>query len=49
MLSPEFLNLRKVLISFIREENLKAMGGEIDETAPHGLNAYAIMPLPLCP
>jgi NitT/TauT family transport system ATP-binding protein len=38
MVSPEFLNLRKELMSLIREESLKAMGGEISEASLRGLN-----------
>ncbi len=38
MVSPEFLSLRKELMSLIREESLKAMGGEISEAALQGLS-----------
>ncbi len=38
MVSPEFLRLRKDLMSLIREESLKAMGGEISEAALEGLS-----------
>ena len=38
MMSSEFLALRRGLMSLIREESLKAMGGEINESAMQGLN-----------
>ena len=38
MMSSEFLALRRGLMSLIREESLKAMGGEIDDVALQGLN-----------
>jgi len=38
MMSSEFLALRRGLMSLIREESLKAMGGEINELAMQGLN-----------
>jgi sulfonate transport system ATP-binding protein len=38
MLSSEFLGLRRGLMSLIREESLKAMGGEINDIAMQGLN-----------
>nr|WP_026595752.1 ABC transporter ATP-binding protein [Methyloferula stellata] len=38
MLSAEFLALRKELMSLIREESLKAMGGEISTEALQGLS-----------
>jgi NitT/TauT family transport system ATP-binding protein len=38
MLSTEFLALRRGLISLIREESLKAMGGEISDGALEGLS-----------
>jgi NitT/TauT family transport system ATP-binding protein len=37
MMSSEFLALRRGLMSLIREESLKAMGGEINELAMQGL------------
>jgi NitT/TauT family transport system ATP-binding protein len=37
MMSSEFLALRRGLMSLIREESLKAMGGEINDTALQGL------------
>jgi NitT/TauT family transport system ATP-binding protein len=37
MLSSEFLALRRGLMSLIREESLKAMGGEVNEIALQGL------------
>ncbi len=38
MMSSEFLALRRRLMSLIREESLKAMGGEINEAALQGLS-----------
>jgi len=38
MVSPAFLSLRKELMTLIREESLKAMGGEISEAALEGLS-----------
>ncbi|MCW5702165.1 MAG: ABC transporter ATP-binding protein [Xanthobacteraceae bacterium] len=38
MMSSEFLALRRGLMSLIREESLKAMGGEINELAMQGLS-----------
>jgi NitT/TauT family transport system ATP-binding protein len=38
MMSSEFLALRRGLMSLIREESLKAMGGEISDGALQGLN-----------
>lgn len=38
MMSSEFLGLRRGLMSLIREESLKAMGGEITDLAMEGLN-----------
>ena len=38
MMSSEFLALRRGLMSLIREESLKAMGGEIGEVALQGLS-----------
>lgn len=38
MMSSEFLALRRGLMSLIREESLKAMGGEISDLAMAGLN-----------
>ncbi|RTL52592.1 MAG: ABC transporter ATP-binding protein [Bradyrhizobiaceae bacterium] len=38
MMSSEFLALRRGLMSLIREESLKAMGGEINDLAMNGLN-----------
>jgi NitT/TauT family transport system ATP-binding protein len=38
MMSSEFLALRRGLMSLIREESLKAMGGEISEIALQGLS-----------
>ena len=38
MMSSEFLGLRRGLMSLIREESIKAMGGEITETGMQGLN-----------
>ena len=38
MMSSEFLALRRGLMSLIREESLKAMGGEISEQGLQGLN-----------
>ncbi|HZR87977.1 MAG TPA: ABC transporter ATP-binding protein [Bradyrhizobium sp.] len=38
MMSSEFLALRRGLMSLIREESLKAMGGEINDLAMQGLN-----------
>jgi NitT/TauT family transport system ATP-binding protein len=35
--SPAFLDLRRDLMALIREESLKAMGGEIDVAALQGL------------
>jgi NitT/TauT family transport system ATP-binding protein len=37
MMSSEFLALRRGLVSLIREESLKAMGGEINDVALQGL------------
>jgi NitT/TauT family transport system ATP-binding protein len=38
MMSSEFLALRRGLMSLIREESLKAMGGEVNDVALQGLN-----------
>jgi len=38
MMSSEFLALRRGLMSLIREESLKAMGGEVNEIALQGLD-----------
>ncbi len=38
MMSSEFLALRRGLMSLIREESLKAMGGEISDLSMQGLN-----------
>ena len=38
MMSSEFLALRRGLMSLIREESIKAMGGEITEMGMQGLN-----------
>jgi NitT/TauT family transport system ATP-binding protein len=38
MMSSEFLALRRGLMSLIREESLKAMGGEVDDLALQGLS-----------
>jgi NitT/TauT family transport system ATP-binding protein len=38
MMSSEFLALRRGLMSLIREESIKAMGGEITDLALDGLN-----------
>jgi NitT/TauT family transport system ATP-binding protein len=38
MMSSEFLALRRGLMSLIREESLRAMGGEINDFAMQGLN-----------
>jgi len=38
MMSSEFLALRRGLMSLIREESLKAMGGDVNEVALQGLN-----------
>jgi NitT/TauT family transport system ATP-binding protein len=38
MMSSEFLALRRGLMSLIREESLKAMGGEISDGALEGLS-----------
>jgi NitT/TauT family transport system ATP-binding protein len=38
MMSSEFLALRRGLMSLIREESLKAMGGEISDMGMQGLN-----------
>jgi NitT/TauT family transport system ATP-binding protein len=38
MMSSEFLALRRGLMSLIREESLKAMGGEINDEALQGLS-----------
>ena len=38
MMSSEFLALRRGLMSLIREESLKAMGGEINDDALQGLS-----------
>jgi NitT/TauT family transport system ATP-binding protein len=38
MMSSEFLQLRRGLMSLIREESLKAMGGEISDIALQGLS-----------
>jgi NitT/TauT family transport system ATP-binding protein len=38
MMSSEFLALRRGLMSLIREESLKAMGGEISAQGLQGLN-----------
>ena len=35
--SPEFLDLRRRLMSLIREESLKAMGGELSADALRGI------------
>lgn len=37
-MSSEFLALRRGLMSLIREESLKAMGGEIKDLGMQGLN-----------
>jgi NitT/TauT family transport system ATP-binding protein len=37
MMSSEFLALRRGLVSLIREQSLKAMGGEINDVALQGL------------
>jgi NitT/TauT family transport system ATP-binding protein len=37
MMSSEFRALRRGLMSLIREESLKAMGGEVNEIAMQGL------------
>jgi NitT/TauT family transport system ATP-binding protein len=38
MMSSEFLALKRGLMSLIREESLKAMGGEITDLGMQGLN-----------
>ena len=38
MMSSEFLALKRGLMSLIREESLKAMGGEISDLSMQGLN-----------
>ncbi len=38
MMSSEFLALRRGLMSLIREESLKAIGGELNDVALQGLN-----------
>jgi NitT/TauT family transport system ATP-binding protein len=38
MMSSEFLSIRRGLMSLIREESLKAMGGEITDISMQGLN-----------
>jgi NitT/TauT family transport system ATP-binding protein len=38
MMSSEFLALRRGLMSLIREESLKAMGGEISDLGMQGLS-----------
>jgi NitT/TauT family transport system ATP-binding protein len=38
MMSSEFLALRRGLMSLIREESLKAMGGDVNDDALQGLN-----------
>ena len=38
MMSSEFLALRRGLMSLIREESIKAMGGEITDLGMQGLN-----------
>jgi NitT/TauT family transport system ATP-binding protein len=38
MMSSKFLALRRGLIALIREESLKAMGGEISDLALEGLS-----------
>lgn len=38
MMSSEFLGLRRGLMSLIREESLKAMGGEVSDLAMEGLS-----------
>src|SRR5882762_5800101 len=38
MMSSEFLGLRRGLMSLIREESIKAMGGEISDLGMQGLN-----------
>src|SRR5882724_1696944 len=38
MMSSEFLGLRRALMSLIREESIKAMGGEISDLGMQGLN-----------
>jgi len=38
MMSSEFLALRRGLMSLIREESLKAIGGEVNDVALQGLN-----------
>jgi NitT/TauT family transport system ATP-binding protein len=37
-MSSEFLALRRGLMSLIREESLKAIGGELNDVALQGLN-----------
>jgi NitT/TauT family transport system ATP-binding protein len=37
-MSSEFLALRRGLMSLIREESLKAMGGDVNDDALQGLN-----------
>ena len=39
MMSSEFLGLRRGLMSLIREESLKAMGGEVNDIAMQGLTS----------
>ena len=38
MMSSEFLALRRGLMSLIREESLKAIGGEVNDIALQGLD-----------
>ena len=38
MMSSEFLGLRRGLMSLIREESIKAMGGELNDLALDGLS-----------
>jgi NitT/TauT family transport system ATP-binding protein len=38
MMSSEFLALRRGLMSLIREESIKAMGGELNDLALDGLS-----------
>jgi len=38
MMSSEFLALRRGLMSLIREESLKAMGGEVNDISMQGLD-----------
>jgi NitT/TauT family transport system ATP-binding protein len=38
MMSSEFLGLRRGLMSLIREESIRAMGGELNDLALDGLS-----------